>query len=496
MIPRRSLGATLRGAALLGAMSCLPAHAQDWGGEDDDFMSGGDGDAFDGLGTADTADMADRGPWSLTGFLRYDPAVWTERLDDRPLAKSRLSLDASLRYEHPEFRLVLDGHGEYDAAYLIDRDGYDDAQIEAYELRFLNGQQFIARSAGEFEITFGRQIVAWGEGDALSPLDVVNPRDNREPGLADLDDLRLAVLATRIGWFRGPHRIEVMGVHESYFGEFAPPLAEYSPFRALIARDDIPPAIGDLIRSKDFRYRHIPDRWDAKAQGWLGRWIYKGEGVDFGLHVASVLDRRGVVRIPNLAAALQNDRITIDLDHLRYTVAGLSGATTTGNWLFKWELVTEWDKAFNTGDANAEFNPLMPPQIRVARGDLATGMLGITWTGVTDLNVAFEGQQSVFIDEPGDVLLPATEPILALRGQYQLLDQRLTISAAATMIGLTARYGGLARAEALYEFAQGWKAGAGYITYYTGDDDVFGPFSAFDAHDRLFARLRWDFTVF
>lgn len=475
-----------------------PALAQDWG-DDDGFLTGDDADAaFDDLATADKSDFAEAGPWGLTGFLRYDPAAWTRRLDDRPLAKSRLSLDASLTYTHDEFRVVVEGHGEYDAAYLIDRDGYADAQIDVYELRFLNGEQYIARSAGEFEITFGRQIVAWGEGDAFSPLDVVNPRDNREPGLADLDDLRLAVLATRVGWFRGPHRIEVMAVHESYFGEFAPPLAEYSPFRAIIARDDIPAVLRDQFLQKDFRYRQVPDRFDGKAQGWLGRWVYKGEGLDFGLHLASVLDRQGVIRLDPTAlqAAFTQDRITLDQEHLRYTLAGLSGATTTGSWLFKWEVVGEFDKAFNTGDANAEFNLAMPPTIGVERGSIATGMLGITWTGVTDLTLAFEGQQSIFIDEPEDVLLPADQPLLALRAQYLMLDQRLTLSGAATAIGLTAKYGGLVRAEAIYEFADGWKAGAGYIYYYPGSDDVFGPFTAFDEHDRLFAKLRWDFTVF
>lgn len=483
------------GFAVLVVLLSMPAFAQDWGDDGDDFMSGGAEDAFDGLNTADASDFEESGPLTMTGFMRFDPAIWTRRLDDRPLAKARTSLDLSLELTLEHTRFVVSGHGEYDAAYLIDRDGYDDAQIEAYELRFLNGEQFLATSIGPFEITLGRQIVAWGEGDALSPLDVVNPRDNREPGLADLDDLRLAVLASRVGWFSGAHRVEVMGVHESYFGEFAPPLAEYSPFRALIANEQIPAPIRDLIAEKDFRFRHTPQRWDRDAQAWLARWIYKGEGIDFGLHVATVLDRQGVVRLPNLATELANDQIDIELEHLRYTVAGVSGATTTGNWLIKWEVVGELSKAFNTGDPNAEFNPLMPPEIGVERGDLATGMLGVTWTGISDLNLAFEGQQSVFIDGPADVLLPVTEPFLALRGNYLMLDQRLTLSAAATIIGWTARYGGLARAQATYELADGWKVGGGYIVYYTGDDDVFGPFTAFDEHDRLFAQLRWDFTV-
>lgn len=478
-------------APVLALALAPPAWAQeDWGGGSDWL-----GETAP-VAAPDASDLkADTSAWSLTGFARLDHALWVQRLADDPWAKGRQSLDLALEYGGKTLRLLLSGHGEWDAAYQVDRDAESPAHLDVYELRYLDGEQFVATSAGEFEATFGRQIVAWGEGDALSPLDVVNPRDGREPGLADLDDLRLAVLATRVGWFRDAHRIEVMAVHESYFGEQPSPLSDFSPFRAVLQRDDIPPAIATLLASKTYRFAHTPDRFDGKAQQWLGRWVYKGPGLDFGLYLASVLDRQGVASLPDAATLLTADTITLTLDHRRYTVAGLSGATSEGSWLFKWEVAAELNKAYSTGNVDAPFNPVMPPSLGVAEGSLLTGMLGVTYTGISDLNLALEVQKGVFLDEPVDVLFPADAPIVALRGQYLMLDQRLTIQAAATAIGATAEYGGLVRAEALYTLADGWKAGGGYIHYATGDADAFGPFSAYTEHDRLFAKLRYDFRI-
>lgn len=468
----------------------LPAQADDWGGGDDwlgETAPVAAPDAGDLKGSSSN--------WSLTGFARLDHALWLQRLAEDPWAKGRQSLDLSLEYGGKDLRLKLSGHGEWDAAYLIDREAESDAHLEVYELRYLDGEQYIAASAGEFETTFGRQIVAWGEGDALSPLDVVNPRDGREPGLADLDDLRLAVLATRVGWFRDAHRIEVMIVHESYFGEQPSPLSDFSPFRAVIERDDLPAPVANLLSSKTFRFKHTPDRFDGEAQGYLARWVYKGPGLDFGLHAASVLDRQGVSSLPDTATLLTAREIDIEVDHRRYTVTGLSFATTFASFLVKGELVGELGKAFNTGDTRAPFNPAMPPALGVEEGTLLTGMVGLTYTGIADLNVALEAQKGTFLDEPADVLFPADAPIFALRAQYLLWDQTLTLQGAATAIGATAEYGGLVRAEALYTIADGWKAGGGYIHYFTGDEDELGPFSGFTEHDRVFAKLRYDFRL-
>lgn len=479
------------GALGVAGMHAPDARAQDAGAQDagtpDEWGAGDGAFDFDVPAAALEAPPPPR-DWSLTGFLRSDWGLWAERLDDQPFAKGRQSLDVDLGYVHGPWRVKVAEHVEYDLAYTVDADAYDDPTIDAYRFRALSGEQLVGFAAGPVEITVGRQIVAWGEGDVLSPLDVVNPRDNREPGLADLDDLRLSVLATRVGWFEGSHRVEAMVLHESYFGERAPPLAPFSPFRALLASD---PAAAALIAGKSFDYQHVQDRFALDQQEPMLRWVYKGAGLDAGLYVASVLDDQGVVVLPTLLSLLAKDDIDIALDHRRYTATGLSAATSFGDFVMKWEVAAEIGRPYNTGDTSATV-----PVLDVAEVDTLTAMSGLAWSGVTDLTLAAEVQRGFGLDPPADLLVPLNLPVGALRLSYRALRDRLTLNAAATSLGLRAQYGWLARAEATYEILDGFKAGVGFVHYGPGDEGKFGPFTGFDDHDRAFAKLRWDFVVY
>ncbi len=469
--------------ALLVLLPVL-ASAQDWGEEGDDFDFGET--------TPAVAASPEVSPWSIDGFVRSDTHFWAERFDDGgdPWAKDRRSLDLAWRYNGGDWRAVLAGHIEHDLVYR--RGGFDAATVETYETRYLDGEQFVAVAMGPVDVTVGRQIVAWGEGDALSPLDVVNPRDLREPGLADLDDLRLAVAATRVGWFPGAHRVEAMVIHEQRFDERAPPLGEFSPFRSIIASD---PAAATLLGDKTLRFVDTPGRF-GESQNYLLRWVYKGPSVDFGLYAASFLDRQGVVvldpveLIPQLAGP---DAVDIDivLDHQRYTMLGTSGATTFDSFLVKWEVAVDLDRPFNTGDTSQAI-----PDVGTSDALVVTPMVGVTWRGIADTTLAFEWTQSFFPDAPEDLLFPADEPRAALRVSHDALRQRLQLSAAATSFGYTAQLGWVARAEALYEVFDGIRAGVGYVSYQPArDDDDASLLSGLDNHDRVFAKLRWDFSL-
>ena len=66
-------------------------------------------------------------------------------------------------------------------------------------------------------LSTGRQIVTWGEGDGLSALDVINSQDQREPGVADIDDIKLAVWLSRLQVAQDKHSFEhVCVVHVDF----------------------------------------------------------------------------------------------------------------------------------------------------------------------------------------------------------------------------------------------------------------------------------------
>lgn len=469
----------------------------DWGEDDDGF-----GDDDDGIDIDDSDLELDRvNPLSLTGFLRTDWGFWAERFGDdvpgkgrAPWARGRQSLDLVMTGKWDWFRFRVQGHAEYDLRYLGDQleetDDFDQPTEDEYAWQILPREALVAFSFGPAELTLGRQIVAWGEGDALSVLDVVNPRDMREPGLADLDDIRLSVLATRLGVFVGAHRIELMVLHEADFGLRSPPFGPFSPFAAVV-----PPAFAGALGSKDIGFSDKQERFSLEAQQPLLRWVYNGPDYDAGLYAAWVLDLQGVFELDpaKLIPALADpniDRVDIEMDHRRYGVLGATGAFAISEWLVKWELAYKINKSFNVGDASAAV-----PSIGVATADTLDVMGAISWTPFSDLNVALEFTKSTFLEEPEQLLFPSDLPTFALRARYQLLKERLVLAFGASMFGLTDadQIGVTVRAGADYEFFDGFEAGLGYIHFSPSKD--LGFLSGLDTHDQLFLHARWDFTI-
>ncbi len=469
--------------------------------EDDGW---GDDDGDDDI-TIDDSELELDGPraLSLTGFFRSDWGFWAERFDGEDQgngrsawAKGRQSLDLVLTGKQDFFRFILAGHFEYDTRYLGDEHGlttdFDDATGDAYAWQLLPREALMGFSLGRFDLTIGYQIVAWGEGDAFSVVDVVNPRDMREPGLADLDDIRMSVLATRLGFFIGDHRIEAMVLHEANFGLRSPPFGPFSPLPALVGTLDTPLPLDQIFAGKQVRFVDAEPRFALDQQQPLLRWVYKGPGIDLGAYAAYVMDKQGTIALPDPAAILDPTAKTVDLtlEHPFYTVLGTSGAWAWESLLVKWEAGTQLQRSFNVEDNSGGV-----PSLGTEEATTIDAMVGLTYTPFTDLMLGLEFSKSTFINEPDGLLFPADLPFTAFRLSYRLLKERLRLAAAFSMFGLTTadEIGFLARAEANYELRDGFKLGLGYVHYFPSED--LGPASGLGDHDQLFFKLRWDFTL-
>jgi len=471
-----------------------------WG--DDAGWGGDDSAGFDDLPEVEEITVAPPPPSNLTvdGFFRSRNALWAERLRDNPLAQLRQSVDADLAYKKPfdlgDDRLVLrlqaGAHLEYDLAYQHERDTYDKPTLDEYEWRIIGRETFISLAYDALELTFGRQIVAWGQGFVLSPIDVVNPTDAREPYLVDLEDMRLAVLASRVGLYLGDHRLEGMVVHEADFGLKPPPLATFSPLRKLLLAD---PLIARVLQTKTLRYKEVPDRYVKQAAQYLGRWTYTGHGFDLTFCAASVLDELGAARLPDPSEYMQ-DEIDLEMWHPRYTMLANSGAVPVSDLLLRWELAFDLDRPFATIDTSSEgFDTGME------RFDQIFGMLGFTYTGISDTDVVLEYEQHYVLENPRRksadypirILYPVEQPQIALRFSHNALRERLNIDGLVLVFGIWDYTGWLGRLGFRYELQDAVRIGAGYMTYQPVDatSTIYG----FDDHDWVYAIFRWDFLL-
>ena len=508
----------------------------DWGSDDDGWGEGDD------VGFADievdTASIAVSTPSTIriSGFYRSDTAVWLERFDDdgNPFAKARQNIDMVLRYKVGPVRMVGALHLEYDFAYLYERDTYDQPTLDTYEWDIQGREMFIGVELGPLDLAIGRQIVGWGQGEAISQLDVVNPRDNREPGLADLEDLRMPVLMTRVGLFLGQHRFEVMIIHEAAFGLRPAPLSAFSFLSGLLGDPQLE-QIGfiDQLQQKTVRFEDTPGRFVDNEQQVLFRWQYSGEGADLAIYGGSILDQQGVIGFPaitpmpvigpngmpvtNAAGQVQlqffdptNNKVIFTNDHPRYAMFGQSGAAVVDAFLFEWEVAFALDKALNVSGGNS-----FPPSLGVEEHNMISLMAGVAYSGINNLSITLEWGKSFVVDggpRSGGTFLtvnldpnlelgrgsafvtPVEEPMWALRFLYTMLRETLTISAAASAWGWLGEFGWLVRGELSYDVTDQVNIGLGFISYQP-EIKAASPLRGFDDHDRIFAKLRWDFSI-
>ncbi|MBV70456.1 MAG: hypothetical protein CMH52_03820 [Myxococcales bacterium] len=487
--------ALLASILLFGLPVLAETDDADWGDDQDEF-------GFADTPDLDPSDQPTLSALQLKGFFRSRAGFWLNRLDDDPVSTLRQSLDLDGLYKGAWWRVVIGGHVEYDGAYELDEARYDDATLASYRARYFPREQYLSMQLKHVDLKVGRQTVAWGEGDVFSPLDIVNPRDLREPGLADLDDIRLSILATQLGILSPYGRFELIATHEGYFGEQPSPLSEYSPLANVLRANEQAAAFLD---DRTLKYKHSQSRYDLDSGNILARWLLKSEGIDLGLYYGWLRDRQGVVVLPDgfeqldvlLNAGLSADAlagfptsIDLELDHRRYSLTGASMAFVTGSFVAKSEWLVEFGKPYNTGRTSPSI-----PTIGIDTMTVLTGMAGVTYSGFGDTILSFEAQQSYPLSGGAHALFPVSALQTAARVSRTYLRERLQLDIAATAIGLGAQYGWLTRGGLAYELVDALKLTALYVHYGAGTASTIGPFDGFKTHDQVWLQIRWDFQI-
>ncbi len=484
-----------------------------WGdGDEGDEGGWGDDDDSGGFADADVAaPVADKKPFPLSfgGSLATSEAFWLEpRQDHSAFAKARQSADLWLGFRQGIVRAKLSGHGEYDIAMEVNKDEWDQATLDEYRQQLALREAWLSLSTGPLDTTLGRQVVGWGEGRAISVVDLVNPRDLREPGMVDLEDLRLPVTMARLslslnsdGFWKGSHRFEAMIVPEADFGYRSPPNGPFGNLPGVIESASLDYDINGiddwaaLLSGAEISWNHLQKRWDLNQIQGFGRWSWRGRGLDLSLMGGSLLDQQGVFLLPELTdlvtAANTGEAIAVDLDHRRYTMVGHSGAGQLPWLLLRWELAYKAGVPINAGDIldTSGFVPTFA--IRTDEVDLVQGLLGLSWSGWKGTTLDVDLVEGVKVKGPDDYLFPVDASAWSARFAKPLLRQRMEVEAMVLGWGWTAEYGWAGRAGVSYDIMDGLAASVAAITYHPGTER--GPLLGFDEHDRAQVGLRWDF---
>lgn len=487
--------------AVLGAVAQLAAPLAAHADEDLDDLMGGFDDDFD----VSIIEDEDEGPpawllelpggewawenvdiggslaggvvWSYHGRSVADSEGSGGRTDQDGL--SRLDLDGMLQVDVQlphDWLARVELIAWYDFSYQIrGRRDFNAAVLDVYEWQIDSGEVYLAGPLGlGFDLTIGRKIVNWGRSDTFRIVDVVNPLDNKEPGLVDIEDLRRPRAMVKVDYVNGPWSAQVLVIPEHRYDRQPPPGSDFIPdvFTAPAGGG------GGLAGGAP-----IDDRPDFQGMpGFAAKFDGRFSGWDFSVYGAYLDETTRTVDPfgPSVKAEAN-----------RFGMVGVAGNVTRGPILVKVE------SALRLGIRTFRFDVTGFPAVALLnqeRDQLDT-MVGIEWYGPDQLTAALEIVNRHLFDHPGGgtgviELVPADGFETALRISRPFFRERLDVTLLGVVFGERAQDGGLFRASAEYELTDSLKVEGGWLVFFQGPRFGVG---AFDSNDRVYAELKYSF---
>jgi len=470
----------------------------------EDVLDGFDDDATE---ASTTADASPERFWDLSGSVSLgasinviphrsslgpgdDAAEILSGTDYLGVQRLRSRGDLQLDVDLPAgWELRAQGFMWFDFAYLIHgRDSYTDSVLNDYEFvaevldLWVSGTLF-----DRLDVKLGRQVVNWGRSDTLRVTDVLNSLDNREPGLTDIENLRLPSTMAKLDYYVGPWSFTAIVVPEIRHDYNPPPGSDFFNLPNL---GDLPPPLPPVLPPID------PDALDFEDQRtaqWGSNPEYAGSidgifsGWDVSFNVARIYQNRSSLTPAVPGSTAQN---LIETD--RVTMIGGGGNYTWGSWLFKTELA--WFK-----DVDYAFlRPIPAPAYYEGartQSNRVDFMGGVEYYGLVDTTIAVEIVNRHIIDYdplyqyfPNYVEENSVE--YALRVSNEWMNSRLDTTLLALVIGSKAQGGAILRAQVDYDLLDALVLSGGFVAYVPSRDP---PLSDWGKNQRIFAKLKYSF---
>ncbi len=374
-------------------------------------------------------------------------------------AKNKLDLQLDIRInEHWKAR--IEGRAFYDLAYQINgRSDYTGDVLDSYESEAEIVEAWVQGSVSEkLDVKLGRQIIVWGKSDNIRITDIINPLDSREPGMTDIEDLRLPVLTSRFDYYPGgAWNLSALIVHESR-----------TPKEAAQGSDFLPLNVFPFAEGFVFPEDETPEQsLDNTQYGLALNGVF--QGWDLSLYAADVLDNRWHFEENNSVRR-----------YGRIQMLGAAANFTAGSWLFKTELAALNGLQYNT------------TQNKKSRWDF---LMGTEYMGFKETSISLEIANRHINNYEAQMINPAdfvneNELQTALRVTRSFNHDTIDVMWLISLFGSVGDDGGFQRLWANYDISDGLMASVGVVDYIGGDNPIM---EALSDNDRLFAEVKYSF---
>jgi hypothetical protein len=296
----------------------------------------------------------------------------------------------------------------------------------------------------KLDFKVGRQVVVWGKSDSIRVTDVLNPIDNRVPGVVDIKNLRLGRVMSKLDYYFDELNLSVIALHENRFTKTA---AYGSDFKTTADKATNKPS--DSLDNT------------GVALSLTGAF----EGYDLGLYFADTyIDK----------SYLEND--TLQFDN-KSKMLGVAYNQVVDSYLFKGE-IAYFDQIKYTNVADTK-----------SRTDV---LLGFEYSGITDGSLSYEFAYRVIDDYDSNIYAKNNawknkrEYQQVVRFTQSYLNQTLDLLATLSVFGKDTQDGGSARVSMDYAIDDQTSISGGLIDYLGGDSLAL---DANKENDRIFVKI-------
>lgn len=374
--------------------------------------------------------------------------------DWKGLSRLRGELQLELDIYLPKkWRGFISGKGTYDLAYKLNGENrYTDDVMDEYESEFdLKDTYIMGSITDSLDLKFGRQIVPWGKSDNIRITDVLNPMDMREPGLTDIEDMRLPVTMTKLDYYFGKWNLSTMIIHEIRFNNRPVYGHDFFPSEKKLADEDEP---ANNIKNSEFALA-----LNGTFSGW-----------DMSIYAADIYDEN----------YHKEENEKTELVHSRIKMLGTALNVAVGDWLIKNEIAHFTGiEHFNSSD---EFS----------RSDL---LIGFEYSGLTDTTISVEladrhthGHKESL--EKGPDFIREDEIQSAVRINRTFMHEKLDLTLLTLVYDWTGQDGAMSRFSAEYELSEALSLTGGVVAYKSGGDKFY---KNVGDNDRIFTEVKYDF---
>ena len=436
----------------------------------DDFLEGFDGDAKNAepdLPPTLPKDEIKPSIFTLNGDVQlgasynfaHDKPEGNET-DWRGLSRlrSKLNLELNAKFSS-SWQARISGKGAYDFAYVIrSRDEFTDEVLDNYEKEFELGETYIQGSLTKsLDIKLGRQIVVWGKSDNIRVTDVLNPLDIREPGLTDIEDLRLPVAMSRLDYYIGDWSLTGIAIHEIRFNKNPVYGSDFYPGLQAPPHEDKP----------DSCYENT--EYAAAINGIFSGWDISFSWADY------------YNDMPHMEIVSVGPLPQIEWKHARLKMLGAAFNAAVGNCLLKTEA------AYIDG-----FEFFNSPGKEYSRIDV---LAGIEYFGFKDTTLSFEviNRHINSFEEflkltPDEAREDEFQWVFRLTKDF--LNDTLLLTLLASIYGATGQDGAFQRFSAEYDITDSVQISGGVLLYQSGD---LARSRNVGNNDRLFFDIKYSF---